>query len=117
MATIFFKRAGDHQQLRPKPAVHELAVKYHLDVSMFERLIRSGVNYVALSTQHRMRPEVAKLISPAIYPSLLNHPSVADFPSVLGVAKNVFFVDHTQPEEWVCVVFLLNTTRVYCLRV
>ncbi|XP_034235841.1 NFX1-type zinc finger-containing protein 1-like [Thrips palmi] len=90
---------GDHQQLRPNPAVHELGVKYHLDVSLFERLINNGMHYVTLSTQHRMRPELAKLISPAIYPDLKNHPSVAEFPAVRGVAKNVFFVDHTHPEE------------------
>ncbi|XP_034246882.1 LOW QUALITY PROTEIN: NFX1-type zinc finger-containing protein 1-like [Thrips palmi] len=90
---------GDHQQLRPSPSVHELGVKYNLNVSMFERLINNGVNYVTLSTQHRMRPEVARLISPAIYPDLKNHPSVEDFPAVLGVAKNVFFVDHKHPEE------------------
>ncbi|XP_034246908.1 NFX1-type zinc finger-containing protein 1-like [Thrips palmi] len=91
---------GDHQQLRPNPSVHELGVKYHLNVSMFERLINNGVNYVTLSTQHRMRPEVARLICPAIYPNLKNHPSVAEFPAVLGVLKNVFFVDHQHHEEY-----------------
>ena len=93
---------GDHQQLRPKPAVLELGTKYHLDVSLFERLINNGVHCAALNTQHRMRPEVASLICPIIYPHLVNHPSVDLFPAVLGVAKNVFFLDHTWPDEQVC---------------
>lgn len=91
--------------------MHELSVKYNLNVSLFERLIKNGVDCVTLSTQHRMRPEVAKLISPAIYPDLLNHPSVTEFPAVLGVTKNVFFVDHTHPEEVVrCHPFVVHRT-------
>ncbi|XP_034243136.1 NFX1-type zinc finger-containing protein 1-like [Thrips palmi] len=90
---------GDHQQLRPNPAVYELARRYHLDVSLFERLINNGVHCVALTTQHRMRPEIARLISPSIYPNLINHPSVRNFPSVRGVTKNVFFLNHTRREE------------------
>jgi superfamily I DNA and/or RNA helicase len=32
---------GDHQQLRPNPSVCELAKKFDLDVSLFERMIRN----------------------------------------------------------------------------
>ena len=31
---------GDHQQLKPSPTVFELARKYHLDISLFERMVR-----------------------------------------------------------------------------
>lgn len=34
---------GDHQQLRPNPAVYKLAKQYNLDVSLFERLINNGI--------------------------------------------------------------------------
>ena len=51
-----------------------------------------------LGVQHRMRPEVARLIVPAIYPTLENHPSVLEYPSVHGMASNVFFLAHTEME-------------------
>ncbi|KAE8749845.1 hypothetical protein FOCC_FOCC003313 [Frankliniella occidentalis] len=90
---------GDHKQLRPKTSVGELATDYHLDVSLFERLVNNGVHCVTLNTQHRMRPEVARLICPNIYPKLLNHESVNYFPSIRGITKDVFFLDHKNLEE------------------
>uniref|UniRef100_A0A914Z6K5 DNA2/NAM7 helicase helicase domain-containing protein n=1 Tax=Panagrolaimus superbus TaxID=310955 RepID=A0A914Z6K5_9BILA len=46
---------GDHKQLRPSPAVYELAKKYKLDISLFERLINNGYPYRMLNNQHRMK--------------------------------------------------------------
>jgi hypothetical protein len=88
---------GDHEQLRPSTAVHRLAVKYKLDVSMFERLISNGLPVKTLSRQRRMRSEIAQLVAP-IYPNLTNHPQVESYPSVLGLSHNVFFLDHQHPE-------------------
>ena len=34
---------GDHEQLRPGTAVYKLATDYNLDVSLFERLVKNGV--------------------------------------------------------------------------
>ena len=65
---------GDHQQLRPSTAVFELSRKYHLDVSLFERMIKNGMEPCILGVQHRMRPAMARLISPSIYPDLLSGP-------------------------------------------
>ena len=42
---------GDHVQLKPSPSVHHLAVKYNLDVSLFERLIRNDFPNVRLNVQ------------------------------------------------------------------
>ena len=67
---------GDHQQLKPTVSTYELASKYHLDVSLFERLILNGFEHVQLKEQHRMRPEVSKMIKSVFYPQLLDHPSV-----------------------------------------
>lgn len=36
---------GDHQQLRPHCHVRELEEEYNLNVSLFERLVRNGVEY------------------------------------------------------------------------
>ena len=90
---------GDHQQLKPAVATYELALKYHLDLSMFERLIRNGFPFTQLKEQHRMRPEIADLIRCQFYPDLRDHQSVCHYPQVKGVAQDVFFLNHTELEE------------------
>lgn len=90
---------GDHLQLKPNPAVYELGTKYHLNVSLFERLINNKIQCVSLTTQHRMRPEIAELVCPTIYPVLINHNSVLKYPSIRGVTKNVAFVHHKHHQE------------------
>ncbi|KAM4026833.1 NFX1-type zinc finger-containing protein 1-like [Anomaloglossus baeobatrachus] len=90
---------GDHQQLRPATTVYELAKHFNLEVSMFERLIRMNIPYVRLNYQHRMRPEIAKLLTPHIYDKLENHESVYKYDNVKGVCQNLFFVDHSHPEH------------------
>uniref|UniRef100_UPI00358EECEB NFX1-type zinc finger-containing protein 1-like n=1 Tax=Myxine glutinosa TaxID=7769 RepID=UPI00358EECEB len=92
---------GDHQQLRPNPTVYELAKDYHLDLSLFERMVKNNIPYVTLNTQHRMRPEIATLIVPHIYKQLNNHPSVSKFENIKGLATNLFFVEHEEPEKGV----------------
>ncbi|KAJ8267933.1 hypothetical protein COCON_G00131050 [Conger conger] len=90
---------GDHQQLRPSTAVYELARNFNLEVSLFERLIRMDVPYVRLDYQHRMRPEIAQLLTPHIYDKLENHSSVHLYEDIKGATTNVFFVDHEHLEE------------------
>lgn len=94
-----FEFPGDHQQLRPNTASMDIGSSYRLNISFFERLINNDAKWSSLSTQHRMRPEIAELICPAIYPNLTNSPSVTLYPDVKGVAKNVFFFSHTHPEK------------------
>ncbi|CAG0882921.1 unnamed protein product [Darwinula stevensoni] len=89
---------GDHQQLRPNPTVYELARKYHLDVSMFERAVNNGIQVKRLRIQHRMRPAISCLITPHIYPDLINHDSVLDYPSISGMSENLFFLTHAYKE-------------------
>ena len=90
---------GDHQQLRPNPTVYELCKRYNLDVSLFERLIKSGLSHNRLDIQHRMLPAISKLIVPHIYKDLQDHESVNAYPSIKGVGSNLFFVDHNQKEN------------------
>ena len=90
---------GDHKQLRPKPNEYELAKKYNLDVSLFERLVRNGFPHVTLEYQHRMRPEIAELVKPHIYTTLSNHEAVLSYPDVRGVNTNLFFINHCQEEK------------------
>ena len=90
---------GDHQQLRPNPTVYELCRRYNLDVSLFERLIKSGLSHNRLDIQHRMLPAISKLIVPHIYKDLQDHESVHAYPAIKGVGSNLFFVDHNQKEN------------------
>ncbi|KAI4900627.1 hypothetical protein NFI96_021503, partial [Prochilodus magdalenae] len=90
---------GDHQQLRPSATVYELAKNFNLEVSMFERLVKMNFPFVRLNYQHRMRPEIARLLTPHIYPELENHPSVLEYENIKGILTNLFFVDHKSREE------------------
>ena len=89
---------GDHKQLKPKPNEYELAKKYNLDVSLFERLIRNKLPHATLEIQHRMRPQIAHLVCPFIYEKLINHDIVKQYGDVKGFAKNMFFFHHEHPE-------------------
>lgn len=51
-----------------------------------------------LRVQHRMRPEIAQLIVPSIYPSLENHASVLEYPHIRGMTCDVFFLTHMEQE-------------------
>ncbi|KRT83391.1 hypothetical protein AMK59_4486, partial [Oryctes borbonicus] len=90
---------GDHQQLRPSTADYTMEKKYYLGISLFERMVRNNINCNVLTVQHRMRPEIAKLIAPNIYPHLQNHKSVHDFPPVRGIDRCLYFITHKYPEE------------------
>ncbi|CAH0715659.1 unnamed protein product, partial [Brenthis ino] len=92
---------GDHQQLRPSAAYMRLAKAFNIEVSLFERMIMNSMHSRRLAVQHRMRPQIAALISPHIYPDLINHPSVNHFPDVRGITANLFFFTHTYKEEYV----------------
>ncbi|XP_027501643.1 NFX1-type zinc finger-containing protein 1 [Corapipo altera] len=90
---------GDHQQLQPSANVYDLAKNFNLEISLFERLIKVDFPFVCLKYQHRMRPEIAQLISPHIYQELENHPSVLKYENIKGVSSNLFFVEHDFPEQ------------------
>ncbi|XP_077386229.1 NFX1-type zinc finger-containing protein 1 [Festucalex cinctus] len=90
---------GDHQQLRPSSTEYDLERNYKMGVSMFERLVNMGLPFVRLSQQHRMRPEIACLLTPHIYKELENHPCVLNFDNIKGLRTNVFFMTHNQLEK------------------
>ena len=90
---------GDHKQLRPKPNEYELATKYNLSISLFERLVKKELSQAILEIQHRMRPEIARLVCPHVYDKLLNHESVEKYPDIRGISKNLYFIHHNEPES------------------
>lgn len=90
---------GDHQQLKPSTTVYELAKKYHLDTSLFERMIKVKIPHVTLNVQHRMRPEIADLLRPRIYRDLFDHASVQRCGEIAGITKPMFFISHREKED------------------
>lgn len=89
---------GDHKQLKPNPSVFKLAKEYQLEVSLFERMVNNGLECQTLDIQHRMRPEISKLIR-NMYPTLKDSAIVKNFPKIKGVHKNVTFITHKELEE------------------
>ena len=90
---------GDHKQLRPKPTCYDLEKDHNLAVSLFERLADNDFSYASLEIQHRMRPEISRLIHPSIYDHLIDADVVKKYKHVKGVSKDVFFINHSHPEE------------------
>lgn len=90
---------GDHQQLKPSTANFTIETKYLLGISLFERMINNNIQCHKLNIQHRMRPEIANLIRPAIYPVLEDHESVLNRHPIVGIENCIYFIDHQEPEQ------------------
>lgn len=85
---------GDHQQLQGHCSVRDLEGEpFHLNVSLFERLVRNNMPFKTILRQRRMDPEFRRLIAD-IYPNLTDHPSVLNRqiqPWGMGNIKSFFF--------------------------
>jgi hypothetical protein len=90
---------GDHIQLRPNPTVYKLAKDYKLDVSLFERLINNNTKKVMLTCQHRMRPDISNFMKHFYPEPIIDHVSVKSFENIIGITKNVFFINHHKEEK------------------
>ncbi|XP_060079093.1 NFX1-type zinc finger-containing protein 1-like [Ylistrum balloti] len=90
---------GDHKQLEPKPSVMQLALKYNLSLSMFERMLNNGMQNHCLQRQHRMRPEISILVRD-IYHVLDDNENVFEYEHIMGVRKDVFFINHNHSEDY-----------------
>jgi helicase required for RNAi-mediated heterochromatin assembly 1 len=98
---------GDQCQLQAACNVQSLKhAPYHMNVSMFERLILNNSPYTILNTQRRMVPNIRQLLTiPAnsFYENLLDHALVLDRkqsrPPVLGMGnQDCLFFHHNWPE-------------------
>ena len=104
---------GDHEQLRPQINNFGLSLEskqgklYQLDRSQFERLSvgtpgRPKIPVAQLNVQRRMRPPISMLIRETLYPNIQDHPSTRDLPDVVGMRKNLFWLDHDHLEDGAC---------------
>ncbi|TVY89198.1 Helicase required for RNAi-mediated heterochromatin assembly [Lachnellula willkommii] len=98
---------GDHQQLQANCNVKALEeAPYHMNISMFERLVRNSIGFVMLNEQRRMVPNIRKLLTLEpipFYENLQDHRSVLDRkdnrPLVPGMGdRDVHFFSHNWPE-------------------
>ena len=90
---------GDHKQLRPKPNEYDLAKRLKFEISLFERLLLNNLPHATLLIQHRMRPQISKLVHPSIYDKLIDHETVKSYDSIRSCDKNMFFFNHSYPEK------------------
>ncbi|KAG8955990.1 hypothetical protein FRC04_006439 [Tulasnella sp. 424] len=97
---------GDPLQLRPTIENYQLSMDnprtgkiFRFDQSLMERLSSMGLHMSQLDVQRRMRPQIADLVRHTLYPALKDHTLVQTPPSVRGMAKDVFFLDHRNAEE------------------
>ncbi|XP_071959185.1 NFX1-type zinc finger-containing protein 1-like [Antedon mediterranea] len=89
---------GDHQQLRPNPTVYDLAKKFNLEISLFERMVKNGMSCHRLDIQHRMRPEISSLMKNYFYNGLQDAKNVKLYENVKGISNNMFFIEHNHQE-------------------
>jgi helicase required for RNAi-mediated heterochromatin assembly 1 len=94
---------GDHQQLRPHTQIKEFEdAPFHLNLSLFERLVLNDIEYDQLTRQRRMIPEIRRLLRPIYDDDLKDHSSVKDAsnrPPVKGMGGlNSYFFTHEWPE-------------------
>lgn len=105
-----FIQIGDHQQLRPQINNYGLSLEsqqgtpYQLDRSQSERLSvgergRPSFPVAQLNVQRRMRPEISTLVRETVYPRLIDHENTKHLPAVVGMRRNVFWLDHESIEE------------------
>ena len=54
---------------------------------------------VMLDCQHRMRPQISMLAKLFYNHPIYDHELVDEYPNVVGMKKNVFFINHKEPES------------------
>lgn len=86
---------GDHQQLRPKIEDYGLGKNFNFNISLFERMVKNGINLAVLEYQRRMRPEFADFIR-IIYESkeYKDHDAVLNYKNVRGIRGNLVYFNH-----------------------
>ncbi|KDQ21659.1 hypothetical protein BOTBODRAFT_50246 [Botryobasidium botryosum FD-172 SS1] len=98
---------GDPQQLRPTLECRRLTVDdpdegsrlFRFDDSLVTRLSRLGLPTSKLNTQYRMRPSISRLLRDTQYPALKDNRDLAKMGPVIGMSKDVFFLDQIRVED------------------
>lgn len=72
---------------------------FDLNRSLFERLVRRGFPHQTLGKQHRMRPEISRLVRSLTYPNLVDAPSTQGRADLCGIRDNVVLIHHEHQED------------------
>jgi AAA domain len=92
----------------PNPLQIQSGEGFDLNVSLFERLVKEGIQYQALKRQHRMQPAISRVVRELTYPHLEDAAHVNNREPLLGVGAeahglkptdSVFFVCHAWAER------------------
>lgn len=67
---------------------------FNFNQTLMERTINNGLPLNQLTKQFRMRPEIMSLVLPFITDQLESSEYTCNLPNVIGVTKNVYFIDH-----------------------
>lgn len=115
---------GDHLQLRPQIMNHDFSMEnprggqlYGLNTSLFERTAEyetygdKRFPIAKLDTQRRMHPSISSLIRNTLYPGLTDHNSTMKNPTVPGMAKRLFWMDHRKLESGADKMELIQTSH------
>lgn len=79
---------------RPKTSSYSLAKTYNFNQTLMERAINNGLPLNQLTKQFRMRPDIMSLVLPSITDQLKSSELACKLPNVIGITKNVYFIDH-----------------------
>ncbi|XP_050438211.1 NFX1-type zinc finger-containing protein 1-like [Adelges cooleyi] len=90
---------GDLKPERPKISSYNLAKVHNFNQTLMERLINNGLPLNKLTKQFRLRPEIMSLILPCITYSLECSEITKNLPNIIGITKNVYFIEHKVVEE------------------
>ncbi|KAM3146819.1 hypothetical protein pb186bvf_000973 [Paramecium bursaria] len=87
---------GDHLQLRPKLESFNLEVKYKTNISLFERLINNGFDFITLNKQRRMRSDFADFVRLIYGQDYQDHECIQEKNKIKirGMANHMIFFDH-----------------------
>ena len=90
---------GDHQQLRPHIESYNLEKNYNFAISLFERMVINGMNFVTLEKQRRMRTDFADFIRIIYGNKYKDHESVLNYEDIIGINSNLCFFNHPNEEN------------------
>lgn len=86
---------GDHKLLNPYSLNINFSNEYNFSVSLYERLINNGLEYVKLNTQRRMRPEISGIIkSMNLYPDISIIDESEKYEKIKGIKVPLYFFNH-----------------------
>lgn len=89
-----FSFLGDKKVERPKTSSYNLAKTYNFNQTIMERMINNGLPLNQLTKQFRMRPEIMSLVLPFVTDQLESSEHTCKLQNVIGITKNLFFIDH-----------------------